>query len=98
MTNNKEASGNSGALVFIKDIAKYFMDFLESDFHKRKNPKRSIRLRDSDNLLVGINVNKYPSFAKLVGKEILGAFQGKTIRALKKGTHRSHIPNNLILK
>lgn len=94
--SSKETNSHSGALVFIKDIAKYFMDFLESDFHKRKNPKRSIRLRDSDNLLVGINVNKYPSFAKLVGKETLGAFQGKTIRELTKGIHRSHIPNNLI--
>ena len=33
-------------LAFIKEVAKYFMDFLETDFHKRKNPRRSVKLRN----------------------------------------------------
>jgi hypothetical protein len=33
--NNEETSNN---LQFVKEIAKYFMDFLETDFHERKNP------------------------------------------------------------
>lgn len=53
---------DKNGLAFIKEVAKYFMNFLETDFHKRKNPKRSIQFRSSNNLLVGLNLNKYPSF------------------------------------
>jgi predicted adenine nucleotide alpha hydrolase (AANH) superfamily ATPase len=37
---------------FIKEVAKYFMDFLESDFHKKNAPKRSISFRNEKNYLV----------------------------------------------
>ena len=43
---------DKNGLAFIKEVAKYFMDFLETDFHKRCNPKRSVQLRNSSNLLV----------------------------------------------
>ena len=33
---------------FIEQLVKYFMDFLETDFHKRRKPKRSIKLRDNN--------------------------------------------------
>jgi len=42
----EKGQGKNG-LAFIKEVAKYFMDFLETDFHKRRNPKRSIQLRNS---------------------------------------------------
>lgn len=45
--------------AFVKDLASYYMDFLETDFHRRKTPKRSVRFRNSDNLLVGINLGRY---------------------------------------
>lgn len=38
-----------GELGFVRDIAKYFMDFLETDFHRHRNPKRSIKLKNSNN-------------------------------------------------
>jgi hypothetical protein len=41
----KEKTENKNGSAFIKEVAKYFMDFLETDFHKRKNPKRSIQLQ-----------------------------------------------------
>jgi hypothetical protein len=43
----------SNPLEFVKELATYYMDFLETDIHRRKNPKRSIRFRSADNLLVG---------------------------------------------
>jgi hypothetical protein len=46
-------------LVFIKEVARYFMDFLETDFHKQKTPKRAVRFRNPDNLLVGVSADKY---------------------------------------
>jgi hypothetical protein len=56
------SSEERNPLLFIKEVAKYFMDFLETDFHKQRAPKRAIRFRDSNDLLVGINLKKYSSF------------------------------------
>ena len=50
----------SDPLKFVKELAMYYMDFLETDFHRHKNPKRSVRLRSADNLLVGINLVSRP--------------------------------------
>lgn len=83
-------------LLFIKEVAKYFMDFLETDFHKRKNPKRSIQHRDSSNLLIGINLNKYPSFNKLVAEAISHAFNKEVISSIGKGVYGTSVPKNLI--
>ncbi len=96
MASNQDTKYIPNPLEFIKDVAKYFMDFLESDFHKRKNPKRSIRLRDSDNVLVGINLSKYPSVhPRQEGSSSRPSRQSCT-RELKKGLHRSNIPKNLV--
>jgi len=72
------------------------MDFLETDFHKRKNPKRSIQFRSSNNLLVGLNLNKYPSFNNLVNKAINHAFDKNILNTIQKGVYRTNIPKNLL--
>lgn len=92
----KEKTENKNGLVFIKEVAKYFMDFLETDFHKRKNPKRSVQLRSNKNLLVGLNLNKYLAFNNLVWKAINHVFDKNTLSTIQKGVHRTNIPKNLI--
>jgi len=92
---NIKTEDKSG-LAFIKEVAKYFMDFLETDFHKRKNPKRSIQFRSSNNLLVGLNLNKYPSFYNLAWKAINHAFDKNTLNTIQKGVYRTNIPKNLL--
>jgi len=87
---------DKNGLAFIKEVAKYFMDFLETDFHKRKNPKRSIQFRSSNNLLVGLNLNKYPSFYNLAWKAINHAFDKNTLNTIQKGVYRTNIPKNLL--
>lgn len=72
------------------------MDFLETDFHKQKNPKRSIKLCNEDNLLLGLNLSKYPTFNNRVWKSILRAFQGDALASIKKGEYKSPIPFNLL--
>ena len=89
---NKETNG----LVFIKEVAKYFMDFLETDFHKRKNPKRSIQFRSKNNILVGLNLGKYQRFNALVWKAINHAFDKDVLNNIEKGVYRTNIPNNLL--
>ncbi len=92
----QEKIENKNNLVFIKEVAKYFMDFLETDFHKRKNPKRIIQLRSNNNLLVGLNLNKYPSFNNLVWKAINHTFDKNILNTIGKGVYRTNIPKNLI--
>lgn len=83
-------------LPFIKEVAKYFMDFLETDFHKRRNPKRSIQYRSSSNLLVGINLNKYPKFSTLLWKTLSRSFDRNILNTVKKGIYRTDIPKDLL--
>src|SRR3989338_4326224 len=82
----------TGNLAFIKEVAKYFMDFLETDFHKRKNPKRSIKLRNNDNLLIGLNLNKYPTFNKQIWKLINHNFDKSIFNLLEKGVYKTNLP------
>ncbi len=85
-----------GGLVFFKEVAKYFMDFLETDFHKRKLPRRTIKYRNSDNLLVGVNLQKYESFNKLVWKLISKNFDKEVLNKIEKGVYKTNLPKNLL--
>ncbi len=92
----KEKKENKNGLAFIKEVAKYFMDFLETDFHKRRTPKRSIKFRNDNNLLVGLNLNKYPAFNKIVWKSINHTFDRNILNKIEKGVYKTNIPNNLL--
>lgn len=81
---------------FIREVTKYFMDFLETDFHKRKLPKRSLKLRDDNNLLVGLNLQKYPSFRKQVLKLINDGFKTGSAFAIQKNQYKTTLPKNLL--
>lgn len=83
-------------LPFIKAVAKYFMDFLETDFHKRRNPKRIIQNKNSDNLHIGLNLNKYPTFNKLILKEINHNFSDNKVIKIGKKIYQTNIPKNLL--
>jgi ssDNA-binding Zn-finger/Zn-ribbon topoisomerase 1 len=93
-TQEAEKSGIFN-LGLAKNIAKYFMDFLETDFHKRKTPKRSIKLHNSDNLLLGINLNKYPKFENLVWHRFVDGFKETSVQ-VPRGVYRTNLPKNLI--
>ncbi|MBQ9553439.1 hypothetical protein IJU97_00270 [bacterium] len=81
---------------FIKEVAKYFMDFLESDFHKRNAPKRSIALKNEKNYLVGINLKKYEKFSNIVQKLILKKFDKEVFSHIEKGIYYTNIPKDFI--
>jgi len=96
ISQKKNTDTAQRGLAFIKEVAKYFMDFLETDFHKRKNPKRNIQYRSKNNLLVGLNLSKYPSFKTLAWKAINHGFDKNVLTAIEKGVHRTNIPKNLL--
>ena len=86
----------SGTLDFFREVTKYFMDFLETDFHKRKLPRRSIRLRNSDNLLVGVGLKKYETFYPMISKYVGDGFPIETILQIKKGQFKTKLPKNVL--
>ncbi len=65
-----------GIAAFVSELATYYMDFLETDFHKRRVPKRSVKFRNSKNLRVGLDLAKYD------------AFQSSVLKVLKTGMIR----------
>src|SRR3989338_4836465 len=86
----------TGNPLFIKEVAKYFMDFLETDFHKHKFPRRTIKFRNNDNLLIGLNLQKYPSFNKLAWKLIIKGFDRGSLNKIEKGVYKTNLPKNLL--
>ena len=87
---------DAGCKGFLRDVAIYFRDFLETDFHKRRLPKRSVQLRNQDNLLVGIKLDKYPAFVEIVWKLIRGGFSRSILKQISKGSYRALIPASLV--
>ncbi len=80
---------------FNKSIVKYFMDFIETDFHKQKSPKRKIQITDSNNFLVGCNLKRYNKFEIAMNKFITNGFKTNTLN-VKKGEYTAN-PNEKVL-
>jgi hypothetical protein len=85
-----------GIIPFVTEVARYFMDFLETDFHKVRNPKRFIQTRNSSNLQVCINLNKYRNYSPLVWKVITKGFADDSLKELRRGVHTNQIPQSLL--
>ena len=76
--------------MFIKEVSSYFMNFLETDFKRRRVPKRSFALKDKAGNLTGIRSQKYPTFQK----KIISLIKSDKIDLsidIKRGTHTSHV-------
>jgi len=93
---NEEHFNSKHSLTFIREVVKYFMDFLETDFHKRRHPKRTVKFRSDNNLLVGIDLGKYAKFKKLVCGAINQGFHKSTISKIGRGLYRANIPSDLL--
>jgi hypothetical protein len=85
-----------GIIPFVTEVARYFMDFLETDFHKIRNPKRHIQNRNKNNLQVSINLNKYRKYSALVWKVIRAGFEDDALSELKRGVHTTTMPQSLL--
>jgi len=59
---------------FVIELAKYFMLFLETDFKKRRQPKRNLSSRMNKGLSVGLYLDKYPSLQKDLYKNFISGF------------------------
>lgn len=83
-------------IQFIKEVAKYFMDFLETDFHKKKAPKRSIVYSNSKWYLIWVNLSKYNKINDVIWKTVNKWFDKESFDKIKKGTYNTQIPKDFI--
>ena len=83
-------------IKFIKEVAKYFMDFLETDFHKKKAPKRSISYTNSQWYLVGVSLAKYEKITNVIRKTINEWFDKDSEIKVKKWNYTTSIPKNFL--
>lgn len=79
---------------FIIEVAKYFMNFLETDLKKRSIPKRTTNQLSKDWLLVWLNLDKYPTFKDIILKNLNLWFQKEEL-IIKKWIYTINIPSNL---
>lgn len=97
MSNNPSETQNTGSMsLFIKEVGGYFMEFLETDFHKRKLPRRNIKLHNDKGLLTGLNLSKYPSFYKVAYKLVNNCFRSDILSSVQKGVYKADIPKALL--
>jgi len=79
---------------FVKEVAKYFMNFLETDFKKRRIPKRNVIQKTQKGLKVGIDLEKYPKLKKFFFSLLNSGFKKESL-LIKKGEYVNNVPKNL---
>ena len=70
------------------------MNFLETDFKRRRVPKRSITFTDKAGNLTAFRLDKYPSFLRKVSSLINEDRTDYSI-LVSRGTYTSNLSNNL---
>ena len=80
---------------YVSELAKYYRDFLETSFHKRREPKRAIRYRNQKNYLLGFNAKKYELFSDKLWRTILSGFLATEEFRISKGKFVSRLPAQL---
>jgi len=73
--------------VFVEELCKYFMDFLQSGFKSTRFPKRYIRLNNEKNFKIGIDLSKYENFNESLRKGLNKTEPFQQEISVKKGTH-----------
>jgi very-short-patch-repair endonuclease len=96
MPTQENQNTNNGITAFVSEVARYFMDFLETNFHKRRTPKRSIKYRDNNNLLLGLNLRKYEKFNSKIWKVINSTFDKDSHLAVMRGNYTTQISPKIL--
>jgi len=82
-------------LDFIKEVAKYFMDFLETDFKRTRIPKRNTISKVNKDLKIAIDLEKYDNLKKVLIKNFNEGFAKEKI-IIKKGEYTNTLPDSLL--
>lgn len=78
----------------VREISKYFRDFLETDFHKKRTPKRQVRFQNDENLLLGVSLSKFPN-ARNDALNLLKSKFTEWLIKVKRKQYATVVPKNL---
>ncbi|MBU0579022.1 hypothetical protein KKE34_04540 [Patescibacteria group bacterium] len=96
MTNsNNSNQENTEISSFVKEVARYFMSFLETDFKKRRLPKRNTIQKSKNGLKVAIDLDKYDSLKTVLQNNLNRGFPKEDF-TIKKGAYTTNIPKTLL--
>lgn len=85
---------NSKTISFIKEVAKYFMNFLETDFKKRRIPQRNTIRNNRQGLKIGVDLEKYPRLKKDFFTLLNNGFKKENL-LIREDEYTLNIPKNL---
>lgn len=88
-------TSDSSPLVFVKEVAKYFMNFLETDFKKRRIPKRNSSQKTEKGVKVAFDLEKYPKLKRVLLEQLNSGFNKNFIN-IKKGDYTKNLPEILL--
>jgi len=94
-TTKQEKSETTTQAPFVKEVAKYFMNFLETDFKKRRIPKRNTIQKTQNGFKVGFDLEKYPKLKKDLLNLLNSGFKKDTFD-IKKGEYTNKVPDSLL--
>ena len=77
---------------FIESLAKYYSDFLATDFKKGRLPKRRFQTRDTKGRRAGITLEKFPSILPIINKLFQKEFGTNCAIKIKPRTHKIQLP------
>jgi len=92
MIENVDATTTDSSNKFVKEVAKYFMNFLDTDFKKGRIPKRNTIQNTQKGLRVGFDLKKYPKIKQNLLTILNDGFKKEELK-IKKGEYTSNIPN-----
>lgn len=90
-----EKTENATQAPFVKEVAKYFMNFLETDFKKRRIPKRNTIQKTQNGFKVGFDLEKYPRLKKDLMSLLNSGFKKDSL-VIKKGGYTNNVPDSLL--
>ena len=92
MIENVDATTADSSNNFVKEVAKYFMNFLDTDFKKGRIPKRNTIQNTQKGLRVGFDLKKYPKLKQNLLTILNDGFKKEELK-IKKGEYTSNIPD-----
>ena len=96
-TNNEEPQETPvrGSSAFVAQVARYYRDFLETDFRKTRAPARQVRIRDENGNPLGFNVRRYPDLLSVLSKRLAEPFTSDVEISVRRGQYTQRVSENV---
>lgn len=78
---------------FIKALARYYSEFLSTDFKKSSTPKRQFKLKDQNERRIGIRLQGFDTFSSRLRNKLNSELTNEIVFSIKPGLHKASLPN-----